>query len=307
MTHREMRRRAGHSNGVPVVSLARCVGANPAKYSPCMRKQSERAGRFLALHIPGQPLLMPNAWDIGSAMLFESLGFEALATTSSGYATSRGRLDGHMSKEEVLDHAGELASALDVPLSADLENCFAHDPEGVGATITDAIGIGLAGGSVEDFTGDPDDPIYELAHAVDRVRAAAEAAHSGTHSFVLTARAENYLHGRPDLGDTICRLEAYQQAGADVLFAPRVVDPSDLRQILSSVDLPVSVLVTPGAPTVSDLGELGVSRISVGGAVAMAAYGAAINAVSELREHGTCGYWDLAAVARPAVQSAFAR
>jgi 2-methylisocitrate lyase-like PEP mutase family enzyme len=167
--------------------------------------------------------------------------------------------------------------------------------------------LGLAGGSVEDFTGDADEPIYELAHAAERVRAAAEAAHGGPRDFVLTARAENYLHGRVDLGDTIQRLQAYQEAGADVLFAPRVVDSDELRQLLSSVDLPVSVLVVPGAPTVGVLAELGVSRVSVGGAIAVAAYGAAINAVTELRDAGTCGYWDLAAVARPAITDAFIR
>ncbi len=154
---------------------------------------------------------------------------------------------------------------------------------------------------MEDFTRDRDAPIYEPAQAAERVRAAAEAAHAGPVRFVLTARAENYLHGRQDLADTIARLQAYQEAGADVLFAPGVVDPGDLRQLLSAVDIPVSVLVLPGAPTVGELGELGVSRISVGGAVAVAAYGAAINAVTELRDTGTCGYWDLAAVARPVI------
>lgn len=272
-----------------------------------MPGQSDLAARFLALHTPGHPLLMPNAWDIGSAVLFASVGFEALATTSSGFAATRGRLDGSVTKEEVLDHAAALVGAVDLPVSADLENCFAHAPEGVAATITDAVNAGLAGGSVEDFTGNSDVPIYELAQATDRVRAAAEAAHCGATPFVLTARAENYLHGRPDLADTIGRLQAYQEAGADVLFAPRVVDPGDLRQLLGAVDVPVSVLATPGAPPVGELAELGVSRISVGGAIAYAAYGAAINAVNELREHGTYGYWDLAAVARPVVQTAFRR
>jgi 2-methylisocitrate lyase-like PEP mutase family enzyme len=267
----------------------------------------ERAERFRALHVPGTPLLMPNAWDIGSAALFASLGFAAIATTSGGFAATRGRLDGAMTKDEVLAHGRELAGAVDIPVSADLENCFAHDPAGVAATITTAAASGLAGGSVEDFTGDRDAPIYELPHAAERVRAAAEAAHGGPVPFVLTARAENYLHGREDLGDTIGRLEAFQEAGADVLFAPRVVDPVELRQLLSSVDLPVSVLVLPGAPDVGELAALGVSRISVGGAIAVAAYGAAINAVTELRDKGTCGYWDLAAVARPVMGDAFSR
>jgi 2-methylisocitrate lyase-like PEP mutase family enzyme len=266
---------------------------------------TERADRFRSLHVPGTPLLMPNAWDIGSAVLFASLGFEALATTSGGFAATQGRLDGAMTKDEVLVHAGELARAVNVPVSADLENCFAHEPDGVAATIAAAMEGGLAGGSVEDFTGDGEDPIYELAQATERVRAAAEAAHGGPVPFVLTARAENYLHGRVDLGDTIARLQAYQEAGADVLFAPRVVDPGELRQLVSSVDLPVSVLVLPGAPTVGELADLGISRISVGGAVAVAAYGAAVTAVTELRDTGTCGYWDLAAVARPVIKDAF--
>ena len=245
---------------------------------------------------------MPNAWDIGSAALFASLGFEAIATTSGGFAATRGRLDGAMTKDEVLTHAGELAGAVDIPVSADLENCFADDPEGVAATITAAVGVGLAGGSVEDFTGDRDAPIYELAHAAERVRAAAEAAHAGPVQFVLTARAENYLHGREDLADTIARLQAYQEAGADVLFAPAVVDPGDLRQLLASVDRPGERPAScPAHPPWASWASSGVSRISVGGAIAVAAYGAAINAVTELRDKGTSSYWDLAAVARPVI------
>jgi 2-methylisocitrate lyase-like PEP mutase family enzyme len=250
---------------------------------------------------------MPNAWDIGSAVLFATLGFKALATTSGGFAVTKGRLDGAMTRTEVLDHVAELAGATDVPPSADLEGCFAHDPAGVAATVNESVAAGVAGCSVEDFSGNRDEPIYELAHAADRVRAAAEAAHGGDVSVVLTARAENYLHGRRDLGDTIARLQAYQEAGADVLFAPRVVDPVELQQLISSVDLPVSVLVVPGAPTVAELATLGVSRISVGGAVAVAAYGAAVNAMTELRDNGTCGYWELAAAAQPVIQAGFTR
>jgi 2-methylisocitrate lyase-like PEP mutase family enzyme len=267
--------------------------------------QAQRAERFRSLHVPGAPLLMPNAWDIGSAVLFASLGFEAIATTSGGFAATRGRADGGVTREEVLEHSAELSSAVEVPVSADLENCFADDPDGVAATIRAALSTGLAGGSIEDYTRDPANPIYELARATERVQAAAEAAHTGSVPFVLTARAENYLHGRPDLDDTIARLQAYQEAGADVLFAPRVVEPGDLRRLLSEVDLPVSVLVVPGAPAVGELAELGVSRISVGGAIAVAAYGAAINAVVELRDQGTTGYWDLAAAARPVMSAAF--
>ena len=267
--------------------------------------QAERAERFAALHVPGSPLLMPNAWDCGSARLFAAIGCQAIATTSGGFAASQGRLDGAMTREEVLEHSGRLAASVDVPVSADLENCFADDPEGVAGTITAAIGEGLAGGSVEDFTRDRANPIYELSYAAERVRAAAEAAHAGPVPFVLTARAENYLHGRQDLADTIARLQAYQEAGADVLFAPRVVDEGELGQLLAEVDRPVSVLVTPGAPPLGQLAELGVARISVGGAVAAASYGFAVAAVTELRENGTCNYWDLAGVVRSAMQAAF--
>ncbi len=260
---------------------------------------------MLSLHVPGSPLLMPNPWDVGSAVLFASLGFEALATTSGGFAASRGRLDGAMTRDEVLTHCGEVVAAVDVPVSADLENCFAHDPEGVAATVTAAIAQGLAGGSVEDFTGDREAPIYEVAHTAERVRAAAETAHRGPVPFVLTARAENYLHDRVDLADTIARLQAYEEAGADVLFAPRVVDPTELRQLLAAVDRPVNVLVTPNAPSVAALAELGVSRISVGGAVAAAAYGYAVEAVSALRDTGIPGYWEQAGAARAAMVDNF--
>ena len=272
---------------------------------PGKPQHSALAEHFLALHLPGNPLLMPNAWDVGFARLFASLGCEAIATTSGGFAASRGRLDGAMSRDEVLSHGGDLAAAVEIPVSADLEDCFSSDPAGVAATITAAKEHGLAGGSVEDFTRNRDEPIYELAHAAERVRAAAEAARSGPVRLVLTARAENYLHGRKDLADTIARLQAYQEAGADVLFAPRVVEPAELRQLLAEVDLPVSVLVTPHAPSVSELADLGVSRISVGGAIAAASYGFAVTAVKQLRDEGTTNYWDAAATARDDMLSAF--
>ncbi len=270
-------------------------------------EQAALAQQFLALHRPGIPLLMPNAWDVGSARLFASVGCEAIATTSGGFAASQGRLDGAMSSEEVLAHCGDLAEAVDVPVSADLENCFADDPDGVAATITAAKKRGLAGGSVEDFTRNADDPIYERALAAERVRAAAEAAHDGPVQFVLTARAENYLHHRLDLADTIARLQAYQEAGADVLFAPRVVEPAELRQLLAEVDIPVSVLVTPKAPPVPELAQLGVSRISVGGAIAVASYGFAVAAVKELRDRGAPNYWDAAAAVRDDIAAAFVK
>ena len=267
--------------------------------------QTEKASTFRALHVPGTPLLMPNAWDEGSARLFAAVGCAAIATTSGGFAVTRGRLDGAMARAEVLAHSSDLAGAVDIPVSADLEDCFAADPEGVAATITDAIAEGLAGGSVEDFTRNRDDPIYELSHARDRVRAAAEAAHKGPVPFVLTARAENYLHGRKDLSDTIARLQAYQEAGADVLFAPRVVDPAELRQLLDAVDVPVSVLVTPDAPAIGVLADLGVSRISVGGAIAAASYGFAVEALKELPASGLANYWEQAGAARAEMAASF--
>lgn len=273
-----------------------------------LSSQSEQAAcaeRFLVLHRPGAPLLMPNAWDVGSARLFAGIGMEAIATTSGGFALTKGRLDGAMTRDEVLAHCADLAEAVDVPVSADLENCFADDAEGVAATIAAAKARGLAGASIEDFTRNPDEPIYELGEATERVRAAADAAHAGPVRLVLTARAENYLHGRVDLGDTITRLQAYQEAGADVLFAPRVVDPAELRQLLAEVDIPVSVLVTPKAPPIHELAELGVSRISVGGAIAAASYGFAVAAVKQLRDQGTPNYWDAAAGVRDDIAAAF--
>lgn len=269
-----------------------------------MSAQPEKAERFLARHQDPAPLLMPNPWDRGSAVLLTTLGFEALATTSSGSAATRGRLDGGMSRDEALEHAASIVDATELPVSADLENGFADDPAGVAETMSLARQAGLAGCSVEDFSGDADAPIYDLGLATERVMAAAEAAHDGGQ-LVLTARAENYVHGRPDLADTIARLQRYQEAGADVLFAPGVVDESDLRRLVASVDRPVNVLALPGCPPVAVLGAIGVRRISVGGAFAFAAYGAAIEAATELREDGTYGYWARARVGSTAARAAF--
>ena len=247
---------------------------------------------------------MPNPWDVGSAKIFESLGFEALATTSSGFAGTLGRLDGGATRDEVLDHARALAAAVSIPVSADLEKCFADAPEGVAETVRLAAQTGLAGCSVEDCRGPGDDPIYERELAADRVRAAAEAAHGGATKLVLTGRAENYLRGNPDLADTIERLQAYQEAGADVLFAPGVTDFAELRTLIAAVDRPVNVL--PGADTapVAELTTIGVKRISVGGGFYWVATAAVIAAATELRDHGTYGYRSTVpagiAAARPA-------
>ena len=266
---------------------------------------TELTDRFLALHTPGRPLLMPNPWDRGAAKLLESLGFEALATTSSGFAATLGRLDGMVSREEAIAHAAEIVDAVDVPVSADLENCFADDPGGVAETVRLAVEAGLAGCSVEDFSGLESEPIYEAGLAAERVAAAAEAAHSGARRLVLTARAENHVHGIDDLADTIARLQGFQEAGADVLFAPGLRELDQIRELVSSVDLPVNVLALPGVPPVSELAEAGVSRISVGGGIAFAAYGAAATAGRELLESGTYDYWKTAGPGAKAVREAF--
>ena len=215
--------------------------------------QTEKAARFLALHRPGNPLLLPNPWDAGSAKLLASLGFEALATTSSGFAATLGRADGSVSRDEALAHAAAIVAATELPVSADLENCFADDPDGVAHTVSLAVETGLAGLSVEDFSGRGDSPIYDIGLAAERVAAAASAAHAGSPRLVLTARAENYLHGRPDLADTIARLQAFQAAGADVLYAPGLTSLADIRQVVSAVDRPVNVLAMPGVPPVPEL------------------------------------------------------
>ncbi|HEX4655890.1 MAG TPA: isocitrate lyase/phosphoenolpyruvate mutase family protein [Streptosporangiaceae bacterium] len=269
------------------------------------KPDADPASRFLALHRPGQPLLLPNPWDLGSARLLASLEFEALATTSSGYAATLGRRDGSVSREEAIGHAAAIAGATPLPVSADLENGFADDPYGVAATVAAAIDAGLAGCSIEDFTRREDDPIYDRELASERVAAAAEAAHAGPRRLVLTARAENFLHGRRDLSDTIGRLQRYADAGADVLYAPGLSSASDIRDVVSSVDRPVNVLAMPGAPTVAELADLGVARISVGGAFAYAALGALIAAARELRTAGTYGYLGSARIGRQVSDIAF--
>lgn len=266
---------------------------------------TDRYAHFLGLHHQSSPLLLANAWDTGSARLLASLGFAALATTSSGYAATLGRLDGSLTREEALAHSAQLAQATDLPVNADLENCFADEPAGAAETIRLALDTGVAGASIEDFTGDARAPIYDLGLAADRVRAAAEAAHSGPRRLVLTARAENHLHGRDDLADTIARLQAYQDAGADVLYAPGLTAVEDIRAVVSSVDLPVNVLAMAQTPPVAELARLGVARISVGGSFAFAALGGVVEAARELLEQGTYGYTGRAARGRDAARAAF--
>jgi 2-methylisocitrate lyase-like PEP mutase family enzyme len=260
------------------------------------------ADAFRALHMPGRPLVIPNPWDAGSARALAHLGFRALATTSSGFAMSLGRLDGSVTREEALRHAAAVVAAVDVPVSADLETGFADAPASVADLVRHAIGSGLAGCSIEDATGRPDDPIYDAELAAERVAAAAEAAQ---RRLVLTARAENYLHGRPDLADTIARLQRFQEAGAEVLYAPGLRRAEDIKAVVSAVDRPVNVLAMPGVPSVPELADLGVSRVSVGGAFAYAALDGLLTAARELLDEGTYGYAERAARGRDFVQTNF--
>jgi 2-methylisocitrate lyase-like PEP mutase family enzyme len=257
------------------------------------------------LHHGEGPLLLPNAFDRGSARLLASLGFEALATTSSGAAATLGRLDGSLDRDQTLDNVAAVVSATELPVSADLGSGFGERGEEVALTVRMARAVGVAGASIEDYAGSSSGPMFDLDTAVERVEAAAEAAHGGGRRLVLTARADNYVHGRPDIGDTIRRLQGFQSAGADVLFAPGVTDRAEIRDIVSAVDRPVNVLVGAGTPPVGELADLGVRRISVGGAFAFAAYGALVEAARELREPGTFGYLSRAAVGRDASRRAF--
>ena len=259
---------------------------------------------FRTLHVAGRPLLMPNPWDLGTAKLLASLGFRALATTSSGHAATLGRPDGAVTRAEALAHARSIVGAVDVPVSADLEAGFADDPDGVFATVAEAVAVGLAGCSIEDFLPGSDRPITDVRVAAERVAAAAEAARTGP-GLVLTARAENHIRGNPDLADTIARLQAYQEAGADVLYAPGLTDVRDVRALVASVDRPVNVLTRPGLPGVAALAEAGVARISVGGAFSQVAAAALTRAARELLDPGTFDYLDLAAEGRAQLSTAF--
>jgi 2-methylisocitrate lyase-like PEP mutase family enzyme len=254
-----------------------------------MTTQTEKGWTFRALHERDRAFIIPNPWDIGTARLLAHLGFEALATTSAGYAFSMGQRDQTIGRDKMMAHVSALASATDLPVSADLENGFADAPEIVAETIRLAAAAGLVGGSIEDATGRPDRPIYEEAFAADRVRAAAETARALGFPFTLTARAENYLVGRPDLRDTIKRLQAYQEAGADVLYAPCITSEDDIAAVVSSVDRPVNVLMGLQGVQLSlaALSAIGVKRVSVGSALARAALGAFLRAGREMREHGT--------------------
>lgn len=261
-----------------------------------MATQREKAERFRALHQRDGAFLIPNPWDAGSARLLEGLGFEALATTSAGFAQALGRLDGSVTLDEKLEHCRTLAAVTDLPISADLEGGFADQPERAAQAITRAAAAGMVGGSIEDYSGSE---IYEFGPAVERVRAAVKAARALDFPFMLTARAENHIRGRDDLDDTIRRLQAYAEAGADVLYAPGLASLEDVRTVAQSVDRPLNVLAPciAGA-SVAELAAAGARRISTGSALADAAIGALLRAGEEMRDRGSFGW--LASVAASA-------
>jgi 2-methylisocitrate lyase-like PEP mutase family enzyme len=270
-----------------------------------MRTQAEKGQAFRELHERDTAFIIPNPWDVGTARLLAHLGFEALATTSMGYAFSVGQRDNSLGRDRMMEHLSVIASAADLPVSADLENGYGDAPETVAETIRLAAAAGVVGGSIEDATGRPDLPIYAREQAVERVRAAVASARGLPFPFTLTARAENYLHGRPDLTDTIARLQAYQEAGADVLYAPGLASKEDIAAVVRSVDRPLNVLMgLQGAQlSLADLSAMGVRRVSVGSALCRAALGAFLRAAREMREHGTFTFareaaspWEISAI-----------
>ena len=254
----------------------------------------EKGAAFRALHERREAFVIPNPWDVGSARLLARLGFEALATTSAGFAFSVGQRDNTIGRERMLEHAAAIVAATDLPVSADLENGFGDEAETVAETIRLATAAGLAGASIEDSTGRPGYPLYDHGLACDRVRAAAEAARSAPFPFMLTARAENFLVGRADIADVIRRLQGYQEAGADVLYAPGLASREDIAAVVRSVDRPVNVVMGLQGVRLSraDLSAMGVRRISVGSALCRAALGAFLRAAREMREQGTFTFAD---------------
>jgi len=254
--------------------------------------QTDKHQAFRDLHLRPRAFVIPNPWDAGSARILTALGFEALATTSAGFAFAVGRRDSAaaLSREAVLQNARSIVEATDLPVSADLEDGFGSDPGTCAETIALASAIGLVGGSIEDATGNPADPIFSFNLSVERVAAAAE--ETRRHPFLLTARAENFLHGRPDLDDTIRRLQAFEEAGADVLYAPGLPSLDAIRAVCSSVKRPVNVVMGLVGQlfTVNELEGAGVKRISVGGSFARAALGGLVRAALEVKDHGTFSY-----------------
>ncbi len=257
-----------------------------------MPDQASKAFAFRALHARSGAFIIPNPWDAGTAKILTQLGFEALATTSAGLAFALGRSDGAVSREETLANARAIVQATHLPVSADLENGFGHSPQKVAEAIQLAVSVGLVGGSIEDATGDRDKPIYDLNLAVERISAAVEAACAQNIHFTLTARAENFLHGRPDLDDTIARLQAFEKAGADVLYAPGLPSLEAIREVCSAVNRPVNVVAGLSGPSFSleQLANAGVKRVSVGSALSRAALGEFMRAATEMKEAGTFGF-----------------
>jgi 2-methylisocitrate lyase-like PEP mutase family enzyme len=245
--------------------------------------QAEKGAAFRALH-EREPFVIPNAWDAGSARALAALGFEALATTSSGFAFTLGRLDGAVTLDEMADHAGALDRATPLPVSADLENGYGAEPEAAARAIARVAQAGAVGGSIEDYDPD-DDRLYDLEHATERVAAAAEAAHALPFDFTFTARAENHIRGNPDLDDTIARLQAYERAGADVLYAPGLRDGDEIRAVTQAVGKPVNVLAHRGL-TMTEIVEAGGQRVSVGGALTWAAVDALATVAERIRDEG---------------------
>ena len=254
-----------------------------------MRTQAEKAAAFRALHERPGAFIIPNPWEAGTAKLLAGLGFEALATTSLGLANMLGCADSKLTRAEVIANCRVIAEATDLPVNADLENCFAHEPEAASETIRLAAEAGIVGGSIEDFTGDPANPIYDFDLAVARVRAAAGIAHALPVPFLLTARAENLIHERTDMADTIRRLQAYEAAGADVLYAPGLRNLDEVRQVVRAVNRPVNVVTGWLDPdiTLAQLGEAGAKRVSVGGALSRRALATFVNAARAMQEHGS--------------------
>jgi 2-methylisocitrate lyase-like PEP mutase family enzyme len=253
-----------------------------------MPTQAEKARTFQALHWGEAAFIIPNPFDVGTARLLAHLGFPALATTSAGYAFTIGRPDHGVARDAMLHHVAGIAAAVDLPVSGDLENGYGDSPQDAAQTILLAAAAGLVGGSIEDSTNRPGEPIYEIGFAAERIQAAVEAAHALSFPFTLTARAENYLNGISDLDDTIRRLQAYQEAGADVLYAPGITRKEDIATLVRSVDRPVNVLAGLGGDLdVATLSALGVKRISVGGALARAAIGEFLRSATEMRDKGT--------------------
>jgi 2-methylisocitrate lyase-like PEP mutase family enzyme len=247
-----------------------------------MTSQSDKAAAFQALHA-GEPFVIPNPWDAGSARVLAALGFEALATTSSGFAFTLGRLDAGTSLDDVAAHVEVLASATQLPISVDLENGYGPEPESAAHAIERVAEAGAVGGSIEDY--DPDGHIYELEHAAERVAAAAEAARRLPFPFVLTGRAENHIRGNPDLDDTIARLNAYESAGADVLYAPGLSTVEEIRTVCDALSRPVNVLARPNLAA-AEIFDAGAQRISVGGALTWVAVRAFAEAATAIRDRG---------------------